>query len=59
MTSKELSYLNDVLTGEQTIIKKYQDYAGQVQDQQIVTVLNDLKAKHQKHYNQLLQQLNA
>lgn len=59
MTSKELSYLSDTLKGEQTIIKKYQDYEQKIQNQELKSVCTNMVKNHQSHYNQLIQYLNS
>lgn len=59
MTSKELEYLDDTLKGEQTLIKKYQEYSQVIQNQQLKAVCTQLQQKHQDHYSQLVQQLNS
>lgn len=59
MTTKELSYVNDLLNAEQIAIKKYRDYSQNCNDQQIQQMCNQLASQHQKHFNQILQQLNS
>lgn len=58
LTSKELSAIEDQLTMEQTLIKKYQLYATQTSDPQLKTKCEQISAKHQNHYTRLLSQLN-
>lgn len=59
MTTKELSYLNDLLNAEQIVIKKYRDYSQGCNDQQVQQLCNQLASQHQKHYDQIFQQLNS
>ena len=58
LTSKELTALEDQLTMEQALIKKYKLYAKQCSDPQIRTKCEQIAAKHQNHYTRLLGQLN-
>ena len=58
LTSKELTALEDQLTMEQALIKKYKMYAQQCSDPQIRTKCEQIAAKHQSHYTRLLGQLN-
>ncbi|HIY09002.1 MAG TPA: ferritin-like domain-containing protein [Firmicutes bacterium] len=58
LTSKELTALEDQLTMEQALIKKYKLYAQQCSDPQIRTKCEQIAAKHQNHYTRLLGQLN-
>jgi hypothetical protein len=54
LTSKELSALEDQLSCEQTLIKKYQAMACLCNDMQIQQELNSFAQKHQQHYNTLM-----
>ena len=58
LTSKELTALEDQLTMEQALIKKYKLYAQQCSDPQIRTKCEQIAAKHLNHYTRLLGQLN-
>ena len=58
LTSKELTALEDQLTMEQSLIKKYKLYAQQCGDPQIRTKCEQIAAKHQNHYTRLMNQLN-
>lgn len=59
MTSKELSYVNDVLTQTQVIIKKYQDYSSQIQDSNLKNLCNEMAEKHKQCYSTIFTQLNS
>lgn len=59
MTSKELSYVNDVLTQTKTLIKKYQDYSTEVQDQCLKNLCDQMANKHMECYNGIYNQLNS
>lgn len=58
LTSKELSAIEDQLSNEQVLIKKYQLYAQVSSDPQIKTKCEQIASKHQSHYNRLLNHLN-
>lgn len=58
LTSKELTLLEDQLSGEQLLIKKFQSYATQCTDPQLKTKCEQVAAKHQDHFNRLMTFLN-
>lgn len=58
LTTKELAAIEDQLTAEQTLVKKYAMYAQLTTDPQLKTQFENNSAKHQNHYNRLLAQLN-
>ena len=58
LTSKELTALEDQLSMEQLMIKKYKSFAGMTHDQQIKSKYEQIAAKHQAHYQKLLGHLN-
>ena len=58
LTSKELSAIEDQLSAEQCLIKKYKLYAQNASDPQIKTKCEQIAAKHQEHFQQLTQKLN-
>ncbi len=58
LTEKELSYMEDSLTAEQLLIKKYQTYAMLSTDNEIKTTCEQIAGKHQQHYQKLLSFLN-
>ena len=58
LTAKELSAIEDQLSSEQILIKKYQLYAQASIDPQIKTKCEQIASKHQNHYDRLLNQLN-
>ena len=58
LTTKELSLLEDQLTHEQTLVKKYKQYAQMCCDPQLQSKCGQLAQKHEDHYNTLLNQLN-
>lgn len=48
MTSKELLYIEDALGHEQYFQKKCQEAAGQIQDPELKTYVQQLAQKHQQ-----------
>ncbi len=59
MTTKELSYCNDLLNQEKTLITKCQDYSSQISDTTLKNLCNRLAEKHLQNYNSIYQQLNS
>ncbi|MGO5051078.1 hypothetical protein ACTQ6A_00970 [Lachnospiraceae bacterium LCP25S3_G4] len=57
ISEKELSALNDLLSEEELLIKKFQMLASQTQDQEIKSQFTEISNKHQGHFNSLYQQL--
>ena len=57
LTSKELTGLEDLLTQEDIIIKKYQSYASLCTDSVIKEKFDFLVSKHSQAYSALLSQL--
>lgn len=58
LTEKELSALEDQLSLEQNLIQKYKAYAQQCTDQELKMKCEQIAAKHQTHFNTLLNNLN-
>ncbi|MBQ9413982.1 MAG: spore coat protein [Clostridia bacterium] len=58
LTTKELSALEDELSAEQLLIKKYQTYAKLVRDPQLQNKCATLAQKHQQHVDSLMGHLN-
>ena len=57
LTSKELTGLEDLLTQEDIIIKKYQSYASLCSDNAIKEKFDFLVSRHSQVYSTLLSQL--
>ena len=55
---KELGSISEQLVREQILVKKYKMYSQQCSDPQLRTKCEQAAAKHQNHYNTLLNQLN-
>jgi len=58
LTAKELTAISEQLSAEQILVKKYKMYATQCTDPQLKTKCEEVAAKHQCHYTNLLNQLN-
>ena len=57
LSEKELSVLNDLLTEEDLLIKKFQMLAEHT-DQEISAKFTEISQKHQGHFNSLYAQLS-
>lgn len=53
LSEKELSMLNDSLSEEELLIKKYQLLAAQTTDQETASKFEMISDQHQGHYNAL------
>lgn len=53
LSAKELSFLNDSLTEEEQMVKKYQMLADQTQDPEIRSKFLQISQRHQTHFNEL------
>lgn len=58
LTTKELQAIDEQLSQEQILIKKYKMYAQSSSDPQLKTKCEQIAAQHQNHYTKLLNQLN-
>ncbi len=58
LTSKELSLIEDLLSMEQNLIKKYSMYSQICTDPQLKTKYEQVAQKHQAHYSSLIGNLN-
>jgi len=59
LTKKEQMLLEDLKQHEQVCIKKYQDYANQVQDPQLKDLLNNYAQQEQNHLNSINEMLGG
>lgn len=53
LSEKELSALNDLLTEEELLVKKFQMLAGHAQTSELKHEMEDISKKHQGHFNKL------
>lgn len=54
LTAKELTALEDQISYEQTLVKKYEAMACLCNDTKIQQEFNDFANKHRAHYNSLV-----
>ena len=54
LTCKELTALEDQISCEETLVKKYEAMACLCDDTKIHRTLNDIANKHRQHYNTLV-----
>lgn len=59
ISSKELSAIEDQLSLEQLMIKKYRQAAAIAADPQIKSKLESIAVKHQNHFNTLYKHLEG
>lgn len=57
LTNKELDAIQDQLTMEKLMIQKYKIYSQTASDPQIKTKCEQIAAKHQEHYDKLMNKL--
>jgi len=53
LTSKELTALEDQLTQEDILVKKYRDMAANCTDAKLKSSMENIANRHQSHYNRL------
>ena len=58
LSEKELSAVQDILSEEDLLIKKFKNLSDQGQDQEIKNKLLNISERHQKHFNSIYSQLN-
>ena len=58
LTAKELGFLEDQLTMEQLLVKKFKNIAAQTDDPQIKSKCEQIAAKHSEHYSRMMSYLN-
>jgi len=54
LTSKELIALDEQISSEQNLVKKYETMASMCSDTKIQQDLNSFASKHRSHYNTLV-----
>ncbi len=57
VSEKELSALNDLLSEEELLVKKFKMLAEHTQDTEIKGKFEEIANKHQSHFNSLYEQL--
>lgn len=58
LTTEELKAIEDQLSAEQLLVKKYKSYAVLSIDPQIKTQCEQIAGRHQSHFDRLLTYLN-
>ena len=53
LSEKELSSLNELLSEEQLLVKKFQMLAGHATDPEVKQQMEELSKRHQSHFNRL------
>lgn len=54
LTTKELSAIEDTLSQEQVLVKKFRSYAQSTQDQVLKGKFEQMAAKHQNNFDKLM-----
>ncbi len=54
LSTKELMALEEQLSFERLLVKKYRNYATDCQDAQLKAKCNQIADKHQQHFNTLM-----
>ncbi|WP_310602084.1 hypothetical protein [Anaerosporobacter sp.] len=57
LTEKELSSMNDLLNGEEQLVKKFQMLAESTTDQELKDTFSSISQKHQNHFNSIYSKL--
>lgn len=57
LSEKELSAINELLSGEELLVKKFQMFAEQTNDAEMKAKFEAIANKHQNHFNMLYDQL--
>ena len=58
ISEKELSALNDLLTGEELLIKKFQMLAENCNDSEVKAKFTEISNEHKEHFRSLYSQLS-
>jgi len=53
LSEKELSCINESLSEEELLVKKYQMLARQSQDTDVSAKMEEVAKRHQKHFNEI------
>lgn len=57
LTEKELSSMNDLLNGEEQLVKKFQMLANSTNDTELKQTFSSISQKHQQHFNAIYAKL--
>jgi len=58
LTSKELTAIEDAMSHEQLLVKKFRNFAANAQDPQIKQQAEQLADRHKQHFETLMGHLN-
>lgn len=58
LTSKELSFIEDMMGLEQLMVEKYKAAENMTQDEMLRSKMKNAADRHQQHYNKLMGHLN-
>ena len=58
LSEKELSALNELLSEEELLVKKFQMLAGHASDNSVKNQMENIAQRHQSHFNQLYEHLS-
>lgn len=58
LSEKELSALNDLLSEEELLVKKFQMLASHATDANVKNEMEEISQKHQSHFNKLYNHLS-
>ena len=59
LSEKELSAINDILSSESLLVKKFNMLGSMAKDPQIADQMHGMADVHQSHFNQIYQQLGG
>lgn len=57
LTAKELSSMNDLLDGEEHLVKKFKMLADSTNDPELKQTFSSISQKHQNHFNAIYAKL--
>lgn len=58
LSEKELSSLNELLSEEELLVKKFQMLASHATDSTVKNEMEEISRRHQSHFNQLYNHLS-
>lgn len=58
LSEKELSALNELLSEEELLVKKFQMLAGHARDASVKNQMENIANRHQNHFNKLYEHLS-
>ncbi len=58
LSEKELSSLNELLSEEELLVKKFQMLADHATDSSVKSEMEEISKRHQSHFNQLYEHLS-